>query len=279
MKEVLKTKLKEAIKFQDLFHYWPSFYDRYPPEGCSEALRAENKNKNHTTYAYPFDHNLIKTTSNYINASPMHFSNHKYIAAEGPRKHTFSDFWEMVWQEGSELIVSVTNERENEHGAFYYKFDAFWPNGTYGCLDVRCLEERQLKSWNDGRSEEIWLRKMEVESNETKRTIYQLHMQNWWDGDVILPSSLVALSEAVDAWKGQGSIVVHCAAGIGRTGTLIAFHSLYHDMLAFLKGHASEFDVPARVEEMRRLRYGPMVAERMQFALVVQALASVLDET
>lgn len=281
--EELKTIIEHARTRYDSFLYWPHYYKQFPPTKCSYALQEKHKEKNHALhYAYPFDHNLIDSIPVYINASPMQFGSHKYIATQGPRFNTFADFWHMMWAEKSELVVSVTNEREEKGVGLKYKFDAFWPRDRaqedYGPFTVSILEEKLLKKWSDGRLERIRLRQFEVQHEKEKRIVNQLHMENWMDGSIVYPESLIELSEVTDQWKGQGPIVVHCAAGIGRTGTFIAFHSLYHDLLNILNNHSHQFDILSRVEEMREKRYGPMIAERLQFLLLVEALEQALQK-
>lgn len=279
--ENLKKMIEEARSSYDSFLYWPHYYKQFPPTKCSQALKEKNKEKNHALhYAYPFDHNLIQSVPFYINASPMQFGSHKYIASQGPRFNTFADFWHMIWAEQSELVVTVTNEREEKGLGLKYKFDAFWPKNrskeSYGEYEVAVLEEKLLKKWDDGRLERIRLRRLEVQSEQGKRIVNHLHMENWMDGSIVYPESLMELSEAADQCKGAGPIVVHCAAGIGRTGTFIAYHSLYHDLINLLEQRSHQFDIIRRVEQMREMRYGPMIAEKLQFLLVVEALEQAL---
>ncbi|KAF3362652.1 hypothetical protein PHSC3_000891 [Chlamydiales bacterium STE3] len=273
----LQKVIESARECYDHFLYWPHYYKKFPPIECSVALKEVHKEKNHALfYAYPFDHNLL-TTIPYFNASPMQFGANRYIASQGPRHETLSDFWEMIWGENSELIVSVTNEREEEGMGHRYKFDAFWPqhqSQEFGNFKVALLKDEVIKRWDDGRVEQIRLRQCEVTYQGEKKIVHQLHMENWMDGSIVYPESLIELSLSADRWKGEGPILVHCAAGIGRTGTFIAFHSLYHDLLNALKRSESHahFDILKRVAEMREKRYGPMIAAKIQFLLLVEAL-------
>lgn len=278
-KNLLRQKLLDAKKHQDNFHYWPNYYRYFPPVECKEALKKENRSKNHCLhYAYPFDHNQITSIPHYINASPMKLGRHHYIASQGPRKNTFEEFWKMIWWENVDLIVSVTNEKEDEGVGIVHKFDAFWPKKeeNFGAIEVAMQSEEVLKSWENC-IEKIVRRNMRVGFQDNFRALNHLHMENWMDGDIISPNSLIALRETADFCNSNGTILVHCAAGIGRTGTFIAFHSLYHDMCRFLEFEEEEFDVAKRVLEMRTKRYGPMIAERRQYGLVVEALELVLE--
>lgn len=277
MMEELQQLLEYAREQQDHFLYWPHYYKKFLPMQCSVALLEQHKEKNHALYyAYPFDHNLI-TSVPYFNASPMEFGAHRYIASQGPRHETHADFWQMIWEEGAELVVSVTNEREEKGKGYYYKFDAFWPSGKdkqFGPYHISLLNDQILKKWADGRLEQIRLRQCAVTYQDKQRMVYQIHMENWMDGCIVYPESLFELSLIADQYKGKGPILVHCAAGIGRTGTFIAFHSLYHDLLHILEKREPQisFDVLQRVDQMRKKRYGAMIAAKSQYLLLVEAL-------
>lgn len=255
------------------------YYEIHTPADCKTALNHPDLNYENF-WGYPFDHNMIPTMSEYINASPMPIGSHRYIAAQGPRKNTTDAFWDMVWNERVSLIVTVTNEREVWGADEHFKFDRFWPEEEplhHRGYKLSKVRQETLKSWNDGRQECLVSREIALHNGHETRSCIHLEMQNWPDNGVIQPDSLIELAHQVDRHKADGSIVVHCAAGIGRTGTVIAFHSLYHDLKAYLDGHSIHFDPLQRVEEMRRLRWGAIVAAPEQYQLVLDALKLSLE--
>lgn len=283
MKHKLIELLKEAQKNHQKFAFCDDYYNSHQPELCLVAKENSIKNKeNH--WGFPYDHNLIQTIPEYINASPMQFGPHRYIAAQGPRSNTFAEFWNMVWAEGVSLIVSVTNEREDKNRGCWneMKFDRFWPNQEeekFGDFFVELLKETLIQEWDDGREERLVRRDLRITHQNHSRYVTHLHMENWPDNGVIHPESLYSLSLHADRYKQQGAIAVHCAAGVGRTGTFIAFHSLYHDLLNVLKGIApiESHSVPSRIEAMRKLRWGAMVADVTQYHLLINALELALS--
>lgn len=279
----LLNKLQRAANEYGKFHYSEDFYAVNPPEKCQVAMHPLNREKNRGNYwGLPYDHNLVRTIPLYVNASPMKFGKHRYIAAQGPRQNTFHEFWQMVWEEKVALIVSVTNEREDWKGKEMMKFERFWSDDCtlqFGKLTLRPKKNELLQEWADGRKEKIRLRAFDLDRHDETRSIYHLHMENWRDNGVIHPESLYALSRAIDDWNQQGPIVVHCAAGVGRTGTVIAFHSLFHEMLDHIERDIDvSFDLVERVEEMRRLRWGSMIGSEKQFALIIEALHLALQQ-
>lgn len=273
-KKLLKARLKEALNRIDEFHFDRKYYTHYSSEDCSVACHPENWEKNlWNQWGFPYDHNLITSVPTYINASPMQFNEHAYIAAQGPRYTTFNEFWQMVLAEKSELIISVTNEHEMRNGKISHKFSKFWPDYNMmevGDLKIEKIEDELIHEWDDGREERI--RKRLLTINETHQVTH-LHMENWFDNGVIHPESLYALALYADQHKGNGPIIVHCAAGIGRTGTFIGFHSLLQDLK-----RATVIDVVARVKEMRQLRWGAVVSCEEQYQLIIQALEYAIEK-
>jgi protein-tyrosine phosphatase len=274
-KKLLQDLLKKSYDRVNELSFFEDYYLKHTTEKCSLALKHPEKNlENH--WGYPFDHNLIPSAVSYINASPMPLGSHFYIAAQGPRKNTFNEFWEMIWNEDCSLIVTVTNESEPWKGREHLKFHKFWPEGdplTHGPFEIGAHEELLLIEWKDGRQERLYHRKLCLSKGLEVKWVNHLQMQNWPDGGVIHPESLIALSKEIDRHKAGGKILVHCAAGIGRTGTVIAFHSLSHDIQAAIdQGSIVSIDPIMRVREMRNLRWGAVVADPDQYRLVLDAL-------
>src|SRR5437868_5491052 len=150
MKELL-LQLKKAANAHQKFAFCEEYYNSHVPENCSIAHQSLNYPKNkENRWGFPYDHNLIQSIPHYINASPMQFGSHRYIAAQGPRANTFNEFWHMVWTEHVSLIVSVTNEKEDRKGWNSFKFDRFWPTygiEHYGDIAVEFLNDQVVLEW------------------------------------------------------------------------------------------------------------------------------------
>jgi protein tyrosine phosphatase len=278
---LLEELLERAKARSSELPFCEEYYEKHSPIACQAALSNPQKNYENA-WGYPYDHNMITTVSEYINASPMPIGSHRYIAAQGPRRNTQEEFWDMVWNERVSLIVTVTNEREIWGTQEHFKFDRFWPEQEdliHRDCKLSKVREEVVKSWNDGRRECLVAREIAMHRGNAVRSCTHLQMHNWPDNGVIQPDSLIELSKQVDHYKADGSIVVHCAAGIGRTGTVIAFHSLYHDLKAYLEGQSLCFDPLKRVEEMRQMRWGAIVAAPEQYQLVIDALKMTLEST
>ncbi|XP_055000593.1 tyrosine-protein phosphatase non-receptor type 7 isoform X2 [Sorex araneus] len=140
-----------------------------------------------------------------------------YIATQGPMPNTVSDFWEMVWQEGVSLIVMLTQLREGKEKCVHY-----WPAGEETSYGPFRIGSRAVKE-----HPEYTVRQLTMQYQEEVRPVKHVLFSAWPDHQT--PESagpllrLVAeVEEGVETAGPPGPIVVHCSAGIGRTGCFIA---------------------------------------------------------
>lgn len=249
----------------------------YEAEPCSTsaATLPQNIKKNRYTGILPYDHSRVilnelsnVSGSDYINASTITDHdprNPAYIATQGPLPHTAADFWQMIWEQGSVVIVMLTRLMENGVAMCH----RYWPEEG---SDVYHIYEVHLVS------EHIWCDDFLVRSFYLKnlrtgetRTVTQFHFLSWPDNGV--PNSTKALLEfrrkVNKSYRGRSCpIVVHCSDGIGRTGTYCLIDMVLNRMA---KG-AKEIDIAATLEHVRDQR-GGMVKTKAQFEFVLMAIA------
>ncbi|KAG7468397.1 hypothetical protein MATL_G00142540 [Megalops atlanticus] len=158
--------------------------------------------------------------STYINANYMRGyggEEKAYIATQGPTVNTVGDFWRMVWQERSSIIVMITNiEEKNE------KCTEYWPEdtATYEGIEVTVNQVIQADDYS--------LRIFTVKCDGEERSLKQYWYTSWPDQKTPdkAPPLLELVQEVEEArqqappWSGP--VIVHCSAGIGRTGCFIA---------------------------------------------------------
>nr|XP_034311827.1 receptor-type tyrosine-protein phosphatase epsilon isoform X1 [Crassostrea gigas] len=237
---------------------------------CIEGKRQENKSKNRYTTIFPYDHSRVvlhtsTTESDYINANYIEdvFGKKKYIATQGPKDRTITDFWRMVWQENARIIVCLTNISE----AKTKKCAKYWPDlndkHMEGDISVRCQKEQTYA--------ENVVRHLRIKNNSenTERDVFMFHYTQWPDHGVPEPLSLVVFHRHVMKTVEDhplGYIVVHCSAGVGRTGTFIALDALYKE--GEITG---KVNVPQYVEKMRNDRMN-MIQGEDQYKTVYMAL-------
>ncbi|XP_056002460.1 receptor-type tyrosine-protein phosphatase alpha-like isoform X2 [Ostrea edulis] len=262
-----KMSLGEHAGFKHEYHEIPKG-ELHP---CEEAKKPENKPKNRykTTFSYDHSRVILKTTTtnggDYINANYMEDAEGKrsYIATQGPKPKTIADFWRMIWQEGVSIIVCLTNLKEGSKN----KCAPYWPDINDkiqdGDLNIRNLREkdyanctiRQFKFYNG--------------KEHKDREVVIFHYTRWPDHGVPDPLSLVIFHRHVmktsSSYSGKCT-VVHCSAGIGRTGTYIALDALYRE--GCRKGR---INVPMYVRTMRKDRMN-MIQGDDQYKTVYLAL-------
>ncbi|XP_053399794.1 receptor-type tyrosine-protein phosphatase kappa-like [Mercenaria mercenaria] len=229
-----------------------------------DSQRRENIAKNRYRGIYPYDCTRIvlrDCSSDYINASYIDGYNKRkaYIASIGPTYKYMGDmsaFWIMVWQEKVGKIVMLT--KLDEGGA--PKCDQYWPEKgfslLYANIQVTCQSEETYADYI--------IRSFTIQKESEKRTSFQVHFTAWPDkGTPDDVTSLIEFRQRVNSVKTEleGPILVHCSAGIGRTGTYIALDSLTEE------GEAEgEVDIYAFVRNMREQRVNMMqTAEQYQY--------------
>ncbi|XP_076819208.1 receptor-type tyrosine-protein phosphatase alpha-like [Clavelina lepadiformis] len=201
------------------------------------AKKEENLSKNRFKNVIPYDKTRVKLTpidddpnSDYINANYIDSYDvpKKYIATQGPKANTISDFWRMVWQSECGVIVMLANVIENGKR----KCEKYWPEPNqpinYNQIRVSLLSEAK---YDDYVVRGFTLSKLEEET----RQVVQLQYLTWPDHGVpALTTGIIRFNErARKCFKKSrlpGPIVVHCSAGVGRTGTFIAFNVLMREL-------------------------------------------------
>ncbi|MGH0141961.1 UNVERIFIED_CONTAM: hypothetical protein FKN15_075051, partial [Acipenser sinensis] len=200
------------------------------------ALAPDNKAKNRYNNVLPYDSSRVKlsirnsASDDYINANyiPGYDSTKQFIAAQGPLPGTVNDFWRMIWEQNVYTLVMLT--RCNEQGRV--KCEEYWPSSnskTYGDVMVILASEIPLNEWT--------IREFKMKNTKTaeSRTIQHFHFTAWPDHGVPETTELLInfrhlVREHMDRYSRNSPTVVHCSAGVGRTGTLIAIDRLIYQI-------------------------------------------------
>nr|XP_023011994.1 receptor-type tyrosine-protein phosphatase F-like [Leptinotarsa decemlineata] len=220
----LEKYVREAIQSGELKRQ----HDLFPRglvKPCEYGSMPENKTKNRYKNLIAYDDTRVKLRkirgdefSDYINAS--YVDGYKkprcYIATQGPKNNTLADFWRMIWQEKVKNIVMLANVYENGKK----KVEKYWPDINedlkFGIIRVQHVSTDTFANFD--------IRIFSIHCNNEERKIEQLHYTTWPDHGVPLYSqSLVPFLRRVlkIPYNPQSPIVVHCSAGVGRTGTII----------------------------------------------------------
>ncbi|XP_065941091.1 receptor-type tyrosine-protein phosphatase epsilon [Magallana gigas] len=265
--QITNMSLNENAGFKSEYHNIP----RGELHPCLEGKKQENKVKNRYTTIFPYDHSrvILKTTTSnnegYINANYIEDTRERrtYIATQGPKPKTIADFWNMIWQEDVCNIVCLTNLTEGTKN----KCAQYWPDINDklqgGTLTVRHLEEKTYAEYIIRRF------KIHNKSTRTDRQVTMFHYTTWSDHGVADPLSLVVFHRHVIRATTNSAgkyTVVHCSAGVGRTGTYIALDALYREGKT-----TGKINVPMYVRTMRKDRMN-MIQGDDQYKLLYLAL-------
>ncbi|XP_036409559.1 receptor-type tyrosine-protein phosphatase F isoform X4 [Megalops cyprinoides] len=230
-----------------------------------------NKPKNRYANVIAYDHSRVILSSvdgvpgsDYINANYIdgYRKQNAYIATQGPLPETFSDFWRMVWEQRANTIVMMTRLEEKSR----VKCDQYWPirgTETYGMIQVTMLDTVELATYS------VRTFALYKNGSSEKREVRQFQFMAWPDHGVPeYPTPILAFLRRVKACNpaDAGPMVVHCSAGVGRTGCLIVIEAMLERMK-----HEKTVDIYGHVTCMRSQR-NYMVQTEDQYIFIHEAL-------
>uniref|UniRef100_A0A8C2GPK8 Protein tyrosine phosphatase receptor type O n=1 Tax=Cyprinus carpio TaxID=7962 RepID=A0A8C2GPK8_CYPCA len=231
-----------------------------------------NRPKNRYTNILPYDFSRVKLISlhndegsDYINANfiPGYNSPNEFIATQGPLPETRNDFWKMVLQQKSHIIVMLTQCNERRR----VKCDHYWPFTeepvAYGEITVEMLSETDSPEWT--------IRNFRLGYADETQDVLHFNYTSWPDHGVPTVNAIESILHFVQIVRQQvnrtkGPIVVHCSAGVGRTGTFIALDRL----MQHIQEH-EYVDVLGLVSDMRSHRLS-MVQTEEQYVFIHQCV-------
>ncbi|XP_056116759.1 receptor-type tyrosine-protein phosphatase F isoform X4 [Rhinichthys klamathensis goyatoka] len=230
-----------------------------------------NKPKNRYANVIAYDHSRVVLTpvdgvpgSDYINANYIdgYRKQNAYIATQGPLPETLSDFWRMVWEQRASTIVMMTRLEEKSR----VKCDQYWPirgTETYGMIQVTMLDAVELATYS------VRTFALYKNGSSEKRELRQFQFMAWPDHGVPeYPTPILAFLRRVKACNppDAGPMVVHCSAGVGRTGCFIVIDAMLERMK-----HEKTVDIYGHVTCMRAQR-NYMVQTEDQYIFIHEAL-------
>ncbi|XP_028580486.2 tyrosine-protein phosphatase non-receptor type 14 [Podarcis muralis] len=286
--KILRRKLEEGMVFTE--------YEQIPKRKAdgvfTTATLPENSERNRVREVIPYEENrveLVPTKENntgYINASHIKVTvggeEWHYIATQGPLPQTCHDFWQMVWEEGVNVIAMVTAEEERGRA----KSHRYWPklgskhsSATYGKFKVT------TKFRTDSGCYATTGLKVKHLLLGQEKTVWHLQYTDWPDHGCPEEQGFLSYLEEIQSVRRHTNsvldssnncnppIVVHCSAGVGRTGVVI----LTELMIGCLE-HNERVDVPVMLQHLREQRMF-MIQTIAQYKFVYQVLILFLQNS
>ncbi|XP_075965308.1 tyrosine-protein phosphatase non-receptor type 6 [Anarhichas minor] len=275
--------------------FWEEFdalqkFEAKVKKSREEGQRPENKSKNRYKNILPFNDTRVSLQdrdpdvvgSDYINANYVtnklweSGDQKRYIATQGCLATTVNDFWQMVWQENTRVIVMTTREVEKGRN----KCVPYWPahecSKEVGPYVVTCNSEREATDYK--------IRVLEiapVDQPSDSRTIWHYQYMIWPDHGVPLEpggvlSFLSQVNSKQDDYPHAGPMIIHCSAGIGRTGTIVVVDMIIQTIDAI--GQDCDIDIPKYIQMVREQRSG-MVQTEAQYKFIYLAVSEYIQTT
>ncbi|RCH99221.1 hypothetical protein CU097_015239 [Rhizopus azygosporus] len=274
-----KLERTEQRRLQNIMHFHSKHTSNPSEFPFSIVAGIEMGALNRYTNIWPYEYTRVKIkehqSSDYINASYLQYidcedaisdarpetvdthcikamTDHKssstspyrrYISTQGPLPATFNDFWQVVWEQDSRVLVMLTKEEEMNK----IKCHRYWPSKInepvqYGQVTVTLVSEtvrpvKGLDESNKNEDDTIIVRQLTLSRGESSRTISHLQYTGWMDfGVPDNPLGTLQIIQMADEAQKQysasnqqvGPMIVHCSAGCGRSGAFCAIDTVIY---------------------------------------------------
>ncbi|XP_076186340.1 tyrosine-protein phosphatase non-receptor type 3 isoform X4 [Aptenodytes patagonicus] len=269
-------QLRKGLESGTVLIQFEQLYRKKPGLAVTCAKVPQNMDKNRYKDVLPYDATriILQGDEDYINANYVNMEIpsvgivNRYIATQGPLPHTCAHFWQVVWDHKLSLIIMLTTLTERGRT----KCHQYWPDPPdvmeYGSFRVRCHSEDCTIAYV--------VREMVITNVETEQhhTVTHLQYVAWPDHGV--PDDSMDFLEFVTCMRPKRvenePVLVHCSAGIGRTGVLVTMETAM--CLIERNQPVYPLDIVRKMRDQRAM----MVQTSSQYKFVCEAILRVYKE-
>eukprot|EP00075_Anas_platyrhynchos_P018350 XP_027307603.1 tyrosine-protein phosphatase non-receptor type 3 isoform X2 [Anas platyrhynchos] len=269
-------QLRKGLESGTVLIQFEQLYRKKPGLAVTCAKVPQNMDKNRYKDVLPYDATriILQGDEDYINANYVNMEIpsvgivNRYIATQGPLPHTCAHFWQVVWDHKLSLIIMLTTLTERGRT----KCHQYWPDPPdvmeYGSFRVKCHSEDCTIAYV--------IREMVVTNVETEQQHNVTHLQYvaWPDHGV--PDDSMDFLEFVTCMRPKRvenePVLVHCSAGIGRTGVLVTMETAM--CLIERNQPVYPLDIVRKMRDQRAM----MVQTSSQYKFVCEAILRVYKE-
>ncbi|ESO95857.1 hypothetical protein LOTGIDRAFT_227187 [Lottia gigantea] len=272
--EVLHS-LVEKVEQEEPYEEFRNLCQLKPTDDCTASNLTDNKIKNRYRNVLPYDVNRVKlkgSKNDYINASYINIdiedTQLRYIACQGPLPNTVDDFWLMCWQEEVSVVAMLTLDVESRR----VKCHRYWPDSPIETLDI-CDGEYEVNLKSSQSLNDIDIRYINITHCPSGKIKHIIHLNYTTWPDHGTPQSAIPILQflrLLHLLHTGGPIVVHCSAGIGRSGSLMTI-----DIALLYMEHMLPFNIFEIVKYLRQQKYG-MIQTKDQYLFCYTACMQVL---
>uniref|UniRef100_F1LA26 Tyrosine-protein phosphatase non-receptor type 9 n=1 Tax=Ascaris suum TaxID=6253 RepID=F1LA26_ASCSU len=233
---------------------------------CTKFLQNREKNRYRDVACLDSTRVVLRVNvppeCDYIHANWMQMEGcqRRYIATQGPLETTIGDFWRMIYQESIKTIVMLCKLVENGK----VKCSQYWPDlpGTHKSFSILTIENKGITT---ERKFTVYNLRVSKGDDKNSMNVKLIQMCDWPDRAV--PTSGYAVLRLIRMIPTKGACVIHCSAGIGRTGTIVAIDTILQRLW-----NARKVNVKDIVVEMRKQRCASVQNEAQYIFIFTTAL-------